>query len=103
MAIGPRSSLIVLVACALEPTAIAELALKQPLESLKDVIKQNMTFDQVPELFCFGLLERFDMPQLYSLVGWGRFAETGSLDDFVPEGKSEVKSPKSKVKGGSQN
>jgi hypothetical protein len=103
MAIGPRSSLIALVACALEPTATAELDLKRPLESLKDVIKQNMTLDQAPELFCFGLLERFDIPQLNSLVGWGRFVETGSLDDFVPEGKPEVKSPKSTVKGGSQN
>jgi hypothetical protein len=102
-AIGPRSSLIALVAAGLEPTAIGNLELRNPLESLKDVIEKNMTFDQAPELFCFGLLERFDMPQLYRLVGLGRLAETGPLDDFLPGAKSGVKSSTSKVKAGSQN
>jgi hypothetical protein len=103
VAVGPRSSLIATVAAALEPTAIGNLDLRNPLNRLKDVIDKNMTFDQAPELFCFGLLERFDMPQLYALVGLGRFAETGPLDDFLPGGKSAVKNSKSKVKGGSQN
>jgi hypothetical protein len=67
-ALGPRSSLIAIVAAGLEPTAIAGLVLNQPLNSLKDVIEHNLTLESAPELFCFGLLERFDMPQLYALV-----------------------------------
>jgi hypothetical protein len=96
VAIGPRSSLIALVAAGLEATAIGEIDLQQPLDTLKDVIKKNMTLEQAPELFCFGLLERFDMPQLFALAGLRRFVETGSLDDFIPEGKGS----KSKVKRG---
>jgi hypothetical protein len=71
--VGPRSSLIATVAAALDPApidraAIDELNLHSPLKSLKDVIDNNMKIDQAPELFCFGLLERFDLPQLYALV-----------------------------------
>jgi hypothetical protein len=99
VAIGPRSSLIAFVAAALEVSEIAELDLQQPLDSLKDVIKKNMTLEQAPELFCFGLLEHFDMPQLFALAGPRRFIETGPLDDFLPQGKS----PKSKVKRSSKD
>ncbi|HXY35899.1 MAG TPA: hypothetical protein VEI07_16815, partial [Planctomycetaceae bacterium] len=67
-ALGPRSSLIATVAAGLEPTAIAELVLHEPLGSLKEVIEHDMSLEQAPELFCFGLLERFDVPQLYELV-----------------------------------
>jgi hypothetical protein len=67
-ALGPRSSLIATVAAGLEPTSIAELFLNEPLGSLKDVIEQNLPLERAPELFCFGLLERFDLPQLYELV-----------------------------------
>ncbi|HET6328343.1 MAG TPA: hypothetical protein VFG04_26915 [Planctomycetaceae bacterium] len=103
VSVGPRSSVIAMVAAALEPTAIGNLEVRNPLQSLKDVIEKNMTFDQAPELFCFGLLEHFDMPQLYRLVGLGRFAEMGPLNDFLPGGKSGGENSKSKIKGGSQN
>ncbi len=65
---GPRTSLVALVAAALEPTAIAGLSLKQSLGSLKDTIEQNLSVTQAPELFCFGLLEHFDIKQLTALV-----------------------------------
>jgi len=73
VSVGPRSSLIATVAAALDAApidraAIDELNLHSPLKSLKDVIDNNMKIDQAPELFCFGLLERFDLPQLYALV-----------------------------------
>jgi hypothetical protein len=103
VAIGPRSSLIAIVAAALETTAIGELDLQRPLNGLKDVIEKNMTLEQAPELFCFGLLERFDMPQLCDVVATRSIRVTGLLDEFLPPGKSEVKSPKSKTKGGSKN
>ena len=38
------------------------------MKSLKEVIQQNMTVDQAAELFCFGLLEWFDIPQLAALA-----------------------------------
>jgi hypothetical protein len=37
--------------------------------SLKEIIRNEWTFDQKPEMFCFGLLEAFDMKQLEALAG----------------------------------
>jgi hypothetical protein len=65
---GPRTSVIALAAAALEEKAIARVELIAPLGSLKEVIEQNRVFDQSPELFCFGLLERFDVKHLVALV-----------------------------------
>jgi len=67
MAVGPRTSLIALVAGALEEKTIGALELRNPLPSLKDVIEKNGSVDKTPELFCFGLLEAFDIPQLETL------------------------------------
>ena len=67
-ALGPRSSLIATVAAAIEPDAIGELEIHGFYGSLKQVIDKNLTVEQAPELFCFGLLERFDMPQLLALA-----------------------------------
>jgi hypothetical protein len=67
-AIGPRSSLIALVAAALEPKAISGLELRGGFGSLKEIIQRNMSAEQAPELFCFGLLERFDVLQLRALI-----------------------------------
>ncbi len=68
VAVGPRSSLFALVAAALEPRAIGSLELHGSMASLKEVIEQGQSADQVPELFCFGLLEAFDVPQLIAMV-----------------------------------
>jgi hypothetical protein len=68
VAVGPRSSLIATVAAGLETSAIAGLDLRRPYNSLKDVIEQDLPFEKAPETFCFGLLERFDLPQLSALV-----------------------------------
>ncbi|HEY1171481.1 MAG TPA: hypothetical protein VGH19_08945 [Verrucomicrobiae bacterium] len=67
-AIGPRSSLFTLVAAGLEEKAIQGVELTNPMKSLHDVINNNWSVDKYPELFCFGLLESFDMPQLEALV-----------------------------------
>ena len=67
-AYGPSSCLMVLVAAALEEKAIGDVRINQPLLSLKDIIAQNRSVEQSPELFCFGLLEWFDMKQLVALV-----------------------------------
>jgi hypothetical protein len=68
VALGPRSSLFSLVAAALEPEAIGAVVLHGSLGSLKEVIEQNGSVDKTPELFCFGLLAEFDIPQLAALV-----------------------------------
>lgn len=67
VAVGPRSSLIAAVAAALEPTAIGGLKQHDALPSLKDVILKDKTMENAPELFCYGLLERFDVPQILAL------------------------------------
>ncbi len=65
---GPRTSVIALVAAALEPDAIRGLELHAPLGSLKELIESKKEFTEAPELFCFGLLERFDIPQIAAMV-----------------------------------
>jgi hypothetical protein len=68
VALGPRSSLIATVAAGIEAEAIGELELHQAFGSLKEIIENNLTAEHAPEIFCFGLLEAFDMPQLAALV-----------------------------------
>lgn len=68
VAIGPRSSTYCLVAAALEPKSVAKLEMHHPLGSLKEVIEQNWSVSEKPELFCFGLLESFDLRQIAALV-----------------------------------
>jgi dienelactone hydrolase len=65
---GPRTSLVSVVAAALEVSAIGALELHDPAASLKEAIAQNRSFEQSPELFCFGLLEWFDGMQIAALV-----------------------------------
>jgi hypothetical protein len=68
VAVGPRLGLAALVAAALEDRAVGRLELHGTLGSLKEVIEQNRSVDQMPEMFCFGLLEAFDIAQMLALV-----------------------------------
>ena len=68
VASGQRSSLFALVAAGLEAEAIGQVELGGSLGSLKEVIEQDWSVNQKPELFCFGLLEAFDVKQLAALV-----------------------------------
>lgn len=67
VAVGPRTSAIALVAAALDDKAIARLELTGAFGSLKEVIERNTGVSAMPELFCFGLLESFDLLQLAAL------------------------------------
>jgi hypothetical protein len=67
-AVGSRASLIALVATGLEPDAVSEVTLTGSYGSLKEVIESNLGVNETPELFCFGLLEQFDIRQLAALV-----------------------------------
>ncbi len=68
VALGPRSSIIALVAAAIEPDAIAAVELHASWPSLKEFIVRNLELKVAPELSCFGLLGEFDVPQLAALV-----------------------------------
>jgi hypothetical protein len=68
VAMGRRSSTIALAAAALEQEAIGGVELHRPLASLKQIIEENVSITSSPELFCFGLLEQFDIAQLHALV-----------------------------------
>lgn len=65
---GPRTSLIALAAAAVETEAIREVKLTRSMSSLKEILRRNLGVNDAPELFCFGLLEWFDIPQLKALV-----------------------------------
>ncbi|MFO0872008.1 MAG: hypothetical protein U0935_24030 [Pirellulales bacterium] len=66
-ALGPRACLAALVTSALEP-AVAAAELHEGLGSLHEVLEQDLSYEQAPELFCFGLLEHFDISGLTALV-----------------------------------
>jgi len=68
VALGPRSSTFALVAAALEERAIGSVEVHSPITSLKQIIEQNATVGEKPELFCFGLLETADIKQIAALV-----------------------------------
>jgi dienelactone hydrolase len=68
VALGPRTSLMALVAAAVDNGAVGGLTLKEAFRSLKDILARDLRVDQAPELFCFGLLEYFDIPQMVELV-----------------------------------
>jgi hypothetical protein len=65
---GPRTSLMALVAAGLDHSAIVGVQLHGSYGSLKEIIEQSGSVDKTPELFCFGLLEKFDIVHLAALV-----------------------------------
>jgi hypothetical protein len=73
--VGPRSSVFTLVAAALDHRAMGHISLTNPMHSLHEVIDGDVTVMEKPELFCFGLLESFDLPQLKAMAGADRITE----------------------------
>jgi hypothetical protein len=66
--IGARTGVIGLVAAAIDSKLLPIVEEYGTLESLKRVIEDNYSFEQTPELFCFGLLEATDVPNLRELI-----------------------------------
>jgi dienelactone hydrolase len=66
---GPRSAVIGLVAANLVAEQIRQLVLEDAEWGVADVVLNNQSFEQCPELFCFGLLEEFDNDALVQLAG----------------------------------
>lgn len=65
---GPRTSLIALIAAALEPEAISGVQLHDDWRTLREVLDRNVSAQQMPEMFTFGLLAEFDIPQIEQLI-----------------------------------
>lgn len=65
---GRRTGLIGLVAAGVYPEAVDAVEQHNALDSLHQVLQENLSFEQAPELFCFGLLEVVDVPQLQALL-----------------------------------
>jgi dienelactone hydrolase len=70
VAIGPRMALAALVAAAAgtEQERPQQLVLQDSLGSLREIIKNNWSFDKYPELFCFALLQSCDINDLVELA-----------------------------------
>ncbi len=68
VSLGRRTGLVARVAAALAPELFADVTPQSGLPSLRSVIASDWTVAQGPELFCFGLLEQFDIPQLVALA-----------------------------------
>jgi hypothetical protein len=67
-AVGPRSSTFALIAAALETNAIASVDVNSALGSFKEIVETNDSVNRTPELFCFGLLEAFDVKHIVALI-----------------------------------
>jgi hypothetical protein len=67
-AVGPRLSTVALVAAGLDEDVIGDLELYGALGTLKELLEQDRSVEQMPEMFCFGLLEAFDIKQLFALA-----------------------------------
>ncbi len=67
-AVGPRTSLASLVAAGLKAGVLSDVTTEGSYNSLKQVIDKRIGVNQAPELFCFGLLEQFDIEQLKALA-----------------------------------
>jgi len=57
-----------LCAAAVDGQGMSQLHLFDELVSLKDILRKNIGVNQQPELFCFGLLEYFDIPLLKTMA-----------------------------------
>lgn len=68
LAAGPRTSLSALIAAALETDAIAGVRLEEAFGSLAEIIHRDLDARQAPELFCFGLLEAFELEDIRAFV-----------------------------------
>ncbi|NOX56360.1 MAG: hypothetical protein GXP27_18330 [Planctomycetes bacterium] len=90
VAVGRRSSLAAMVAAALEEKAIGHVTLWDGLLTLKEIIDRDLTVREAPELFCFGLLAQFDVPQLVALITprTVRFSRTSPVAS-APAGSSQ--------------
>ena len=67
--VGPRTSLAATCAAALDGANMIDDVVTTDLpDSLKKFLEPGHSFNQMPEVYCFGLLRDFDIPQLRELM-----------------------------------
>ena len=65
---GPVSSVIALMAAALAETDVADVVIREGLDSLSSLIRKPGRYEAMSSLFCFGLLASFDIDDLIALI-----------------------------------
>lgn len=65
---GKAAGLACMTSAALTPGRMASLTLLDMLPSLKDLIAKKVSWNDAPSMFCFGLLEVADVPELMELA-----------------------------------
>lgn len=88
LAFGPRMSMAALVAAALEPQSVGRVERHDALASLHEIIDGNWPLTRAPELFCFGLLEALDVPQLAALAGPREVVRAGPAGEPASQGRA---------------
>lgn len=73
-AYGEQATLPAVVAAGLESVAIRGTEIYNGQTGLKQIIEKNLSFEDAPGEFCFGLLREFDYPQLEALAPAGSIA-----------------------------
>ena len=68
VASGRTAAVIAAAAAALFPKRLDSLLLEELPASLKLLIEERSEYEQEPELFCFGLLQQFDIRELLALA-----------------------------------
>ena len=64
---GWTSGTVALAVAALNPDCVERVQAENSLDSLTHLIEAHLDYEQHPALFCFGLLEQFDVPTLKAL------------------------------------
>ena len=64
---GELVSVVALVACALKPALVHALETQNLMDSLARLVEWPKAYADAPSLFCFGLLEQFDIADLIDL------------------------------------
>ena len=64
---GWTAGIIAIAAARLNPDKVERVLAQNALSSLKRLIEDHLDYEQCPSLFCFGLLEQFDVEELVAL------------------------------------
>jgi hypothetical protein len=75
---GVMSSTAALLAAALEPQLFASLTVQGHINSLALLAEKPIHYNDAPSLFCFGLLEVADIPQLIELLEGVSYHQPGT-------------------------
>jgi len=68
LACGRVPGLAALTWAALNPGSVDSVQLRGMVQSLKDLLAKKVSYNEEPSLFCFGLLEVADVPELIDLA-----------------------------------